>query len=165
MFRQSLMMLVIFATAFTISPANAGRIDITKAFLAQPEAVEFIDSICKKMCAGNDRKSWLTQAQLDIIPDDTYSILQIQVRLRNRHKSRVFGKRFTLYSDHSTLKAKIRIHNDTCEVSIGNYKKDIYFSNDLYKITWWLVARLDKVFDSLQFIKNHMQDAKLCTLL
>lgn len=156
MFRHSLMAVVIFATAFAISPAQAGRVDLTQALLAQPEVVQGIKSICKNICAGNERKSWLTRATLDINPG-TYSILEIHVRLRNRQKAKVFGKRFTVYSSHSTLKAKIRIHNDTCEASIGNYKKDIYFSNDLYKISWWLAVHLDKLFDFIpSSIKAHL---------
>jgi len=156
MFRQSLMMVVIFATSVALSPANAGRIDLTEALLAQPEFVQGIDSLCKKICIGNDRKSWLTQAQLDILPDDAYSILEVHVRLRNRQKSRFLGKRVTLFSSHSTLKAKIRIHNETCLASIGNYKKDIRFSNDLYKISWWLVVHLDKLFDFLPPLRAHL---------
>lgn len=150
------MAVAIFATAFAISPANAGRIDLTQALLAQPEVVQGIDSICGNICAGNNRKSWLTQAQLDILPNDTYSILEIHVRLRNRHIWKMFGKRVTAYSDHSTLRAKIRIHNGTCEASVRDYEKDIHFTNDLYKITWWLAVKLDQLFDFLPSIKAHL---------
>jgi len=155
-FRNIFMVIVIFATAFTISPANASRIDLTQALLAQPEVVQGIHSICKKICIGNERKSWLTQATFDIIDTDTYSILEIHVRLRNRERRKIFGKQVTFFSDHSSLQAKIRIHNETCEASIREYKKDIHFTNDLYKITWWLALELDKLFDFLPPIKAHL---------
>ncbi|OAD23101.1 secreted protein [Candidatus Thiomargarita nelsonii] len=153
MIRLTLLKILVLMV-FTVSlPVKAGKIDITQALLAQPEVVQGISSICHDICKGNNRKSWLTWAELDILPG-TYSILNAHIRLRNRHIWKIFGKKRTAYSDHSTLKIKAHINNETCKASV--HHKDIHFTNDLYKIGWWLARRLDNIFDFLPRIKRQL---------
>jgi hypothetical protein len=51
--------------------ASIGRstIDITPILLADPDIVREIEAICRSACAGNERRSWLHAATIEIAPD------------------------------------------------------------------------------------------------
>lgn len=153
MSRNIFMVAIIFTMVVMNSQAQAGRVNITEALLEQPEMMREIRNICKKICIGNERKSWLKQAQVDIL-EGTYSIADVQIRLRNRHIWHIFGERVQAYSDHSTLKVKVRLHNETCEASV--LYEELEFSNTLYKVTFWLTRQLDKLFNFLPAIKQQL---------
>jgi len=142
-FRNIFVVVFVFAMVFAVPSVKAGRIDITQALLEQPEIVQIIGTICRKICMGNERKSWLTQALVDI-SDGEYSIAELRIRLKHKHSSNTFG---ILYENYNTLKVKVRLNNKTCEASVLH--EDIEFTNDLYQATWWLVRQLDKVFKKL----------------
>jgi len=148
-FRNILM--VAFATLFIMPSAEAGRIDITQALEEQPEIEREIGKLCRKICLGNRRKSYLGRAWMDI-REGTYSTVIIHITLRNRDTRKILGKRFNVFSDHSTLKVKVRINNETCKVSKVR-KSDIKFTGELYRATFWVTRQLDRIFNIFPSIK------------
>ena len=111
--------------------ANSFEIDITSVLLADPKVARDIRDICDHACAGNERKSWLHQAVLDIRSGDTYSFGQVELRLRNKHKPTPW---MTLYNHTETVRVNFRLHNDTCETEITSINASGFVSQVLIGI-------------------------------
>ena len=111
--------LVLLAAMQAPGPARA-QTDITEALLSLPGVSEAIAGVCDRVCAGNERRSWLHNASLD-----ASGRLRLELRLRSRH---VPLQGVVIYDDTAHLSAEATVLLLRCEISDWR----IASNNDVY---------------------------------
>jgi uncharacterized membrane protein len=100
------------------NPSDRGQnftLDLTPAIQSDPQLTAEIAAICRRVCRGNQKRSWMHAATLNVRPNSTYSTGTIDLRIRNRH-SPCCG--IIAWSVTENVKIRFRVHNVSCRVTV-----------------------------------------------
>jgi hypothetical protein len=114
-----------FATGlFVAAPARALDLDLTQTLLANPKVVEGVARLCKQVCLGNKRKSWIESAIVHAGPAG--SSLTVILKLRSRQSP---APGLVLYDETATVKVDADVSLADCGIGDVRATSD----NDLYR--------------------------------
>ena len=107
--------------------ASAQQLDLTQILIDKTSVGPEVVSLCDKLCAGNEKRSWLDSAVLVLRGDQPTSELVAHIKLQSRH---VPIQGVVLYDTTAQVDVTAEIDNTTCKVTSLTASS----SNDLYKL-------------------------------